>query len=168
MEPSLDLSVTVTRPSPGTSFAPIADVTLRCEALGLASMGTLLTDLLTEEERSRLRWYLEVYLEWPYEVFEQRAKQVEALLPELGKRLYEAVFSDPQARDIIQQWWRQQAQQRQITIISDIAGVLSLPWELLYDERGFLALRSLHPVAIVRRLQQRELLPQPAPFQPPL
>jgi CHAT domain-containing protein len=168
MGSSLDLNVTITRPSPGTSFAPIADVTLQCDALGLASTGTLLTDLLTEEERSRLRWYLEEYLEWPYEVFEQRAKQVEALLPELGKRLYEAVFGDPPARDIIQQWWQQQAQQRQITIISDIASVLSLPWELLYDERGFLTLRSPHPVAIVRRLQQRELLPQPAPFQPPL
>src|SRR5947209_17492136 len=47
-------------------------------------------------------------------------------------------------------------------------GVLSLPWELLHDEQGFLALRTRHPVSIVRRLSQSELPALPTPFEPPL
>jgi len=46
--------------------------------------------------------------------------------------------------------------------------VLSLPWELLHDEQGFLALRARHPVSIMRRLPQKELPPQSMTFEPPL
>jgi CHAT domain-containing protein len=62
----------------------------------------------------------------------------------------------------------QPGEQRQISIISDMPVVLSLPWELLHDEQGFLALRTRHPVSIVRRLPQSELAELPIPFEPPL
>ena len=115
-----------------------------------------------------MRWYLEEYPDWPYEQFLERAKQIEAMLAELGKRLYKNVFGSFGAMGIVQAWRLQPADQRQISIVSDMPGVLSLPWELLHDEQGFLALRTRHPVSIVRRLSQSELAALPTPFEPPL
>jgi hypothetical protein len=46
--------------------------------------------------------------------------------------------------------------------------VLSLPWELLHSERGFLVLRTQHPISLVRRLSQSERPADTTPFEPPL
>src|SRR2546425_2434159 len=40
---------------------------------------------------------LEEYWKWPFEGFAQRGKQIEYLLPEIGKRLYKAVFGNVEA-----------------------------------------------------------------------
>ena len=63
-----------------------------------------MNDPLTQQERDDLRWYLEEYWKWPYEGFAQRAREVEELLPKLGKRLYESVFGSRQADRIVQKW----------------------------------------------------------------
>jgi len=49
-----------------------------------------------------------------------------------------------------------------------VPSALSLPWELLHDEQGFLALRAQQPVSIVRRLPQAELGALLTEFTPPL
>ena len=69
----------------------LATITLGCDKLGLSHTGDLLTDLLKPQERDELRWYLEEYWQWPFEGFAQRGKRVEALLPQIGERLYQAV-----------------------------------------------------------------------------
>ncbi|HLX56615.1 MAG TPA: CHAT domain-containing protein, partial [Ktedonobacteraceae bacterium] len=51
---------------------------------------------------------------------------------------------------------------------SDIPQVLSLPWELLHSERGFLVLRTQEPVSILRRLSQSEPPASLTTFEPPL
>ena len=164
----LDLSITLTPPPKDAPAEAIASISLRCDKLGLLHEGDLLTDPLKEQERKELRWYLEEYPLWPYYEFAERGKQIEALLPEIGKRLYKEVFEKAGAITIVQAWNLQPAEQRQISIVSDIPRVLSLPWELLHDEQGFLALRTRHPVALLRRLQQRQLAELAAPFEPPL
>src|SRR5713226_7768389 len=119
-------------------------------------------------ERKELRWYLEEYPLWPYYEFAERGKQIEALLPKIGKQLYKKVFEQAGATTIVQAWRLQPEEHRQVSIVSDIPRVLSLPWELLHDEQGFLALRTQHPVSIMRRLTLKELPALPTAFTPPL
>src|SRR5205823_6682141 len=105
MSQLLDLSITLTPPPAGSPPEAIASITLGCSApLGLSYSGDLLTDPLTQQERANLRWYLEEYSDWPYEQFLERAKQIEALLPEIGKRLYDNVFGSLKADRILQAW----------------------------------------------------------------
>jgi len=164
----LDLSITLAPPPNDAPPEAIASITLRCDKLGLHHEGDLLTDPLTPQERAELRWYLEEYPLWPYFEFAERGKEIEALLPEIGRRLYDRVFEQARAIKMLQAWRLHPAEQRQISIVSDIPRALSLPWELLHDEQGFLALRTRHPVSILRRLQQSELGEIAAPFEPPL
>src|SRR6266699_5680285 len=131
MNQALDLSIMLMQPPPGSPTDVIAGITLRCDGLGLSHFGDLLRDPLTQQERDDLRWYLEEYWKWPYEGFALRGKQVEALLPALGKRLYESVFGSRQADRIVQKWLSTEGE-HQISIISDIPHALSLPWKLLH------------------------------------
>ncbi len=168
MNQPLDLCITLTPPPAGSLSNVIASIALRCDPQGLSHTGDVLTDPLTQQEREELRWYLEEYSDWPYEQFLERAKKIEALLPELGKRLYKTVFGSFGAMAILQAWRLQPGEQRQISIVSDMPVALSLPWELLHDQQGFLVLRTRHPVSIVRRLSQSEQAALPTPFEPPL
>ena len=168
MNQPLDLSIMLLQPPSDSPTDVIAGITLRCDALGLSHFGDLLRDPLTPQKRDDLRWYLEEYWKWPYEGFALRGKQVEDLLVEVGKRLYEAAFGNDSAKGIVQAWQRQPDGQRQISITSDIPGVLSLPWELLHDADGFLALRKPVPVAIVRCLPQSGPPAEVAAFELPL
>ena len=129
--------------------------------------GDLLKDPLTQQERNDLRWYLEEYWKWPFEGFAQHAKEVEELLPELGKRLYESVFGSRQADRIVQKWL-DTVGDHQISIISDLPHALSLPWELLHSEQGYLVMRTQEPVSILRRLHKSESTTAATSFEPPL
>src|SRR5712692_4854032 len=107
MSPSpelLDLSITLTPPPAGSSPEVLATITLRCDQLGLSHMGDLLTNPLTQREREDLQWYLEEYWKWPFEGFAQRGEQIEALLPQVGERLYQAVFGSFKANSLLQAW----------------------------------------------------------------
>ncbi len=100
-----------------------------------------------------------------------RGKKIEALLPELGKRLYHTVFGSAGAVSVLQAWRLQPLPpgvQRQVSIASEIPRALSLPWELLHDEQGFLVLRTRNPVSLIRRLPQHELGGFQTSFEPPL
>ena len=166
MSQSLDLTITLTPPGEAQSEA-MATIALNCAVLGLNHSGDLLDDPLTPQERADLLWYLEEYWKWPYEGFARRARGVEDLLPKLGKRLYESVFGSRQADRIVQKWLSTEGE-HQISVISDLPQVLSLPWELLHSEEGFLVLRTQEPVSILRRLSKSELTASSMPFEPPL
>src|SRR6266568_9447385 len=162
----LDLAITLTSPGEGQPDV-IANVALNCAALGMSHSGDVLNDPLTQQERSDLRWYLEQYWKWPFEGFAQRAKGVEALLPKLGKRLYESVFGSRQADRIVQKWLSTEGD-HQISVMSEIPQVLSLPWELLHSEQGYMVMGTQEPVSILRRLPQSESTTSTAQFEPPL
>ncbi len=171
MDQPLDLSITLTPPPAGSPPEAIASIQLRCDQLGLMHEGDLLADPLTTKEREQIRWYLAEYWEWPYEQFLERGKKIEALFPELGKRLYHTVFGSVGAVSVLQAWRLQPLQpgvQRQVSIASEMPRALSLPWELLHDEQGFLVLRTRNPVSLIRRLPQRELGGFQTNFTPPL
>ena len=168
MNQLLDLAIMLTSPPQGSPPEIIASITLRCDALGPDHIGDLLHDPLTQRDRNDLHWYLEEYWKWPYLEFAVRGKWVEALLIDVGKRLYRAVFSDGETQALLQQWQEQTNYQHQISIVSELPRVLSLPWELLHDEQSFLALHSDHPISIVRRLPQPDLSTLTTSFEPPL
>ncbi len=171
MSQLLDLAITLTPPGKGKKQSKaIANFTMNFDAQGMHHSGTLLHELLTEQERNDLRWYLEEYGLWPFYEFAERGKRIEALLVEVGKRLYREVFGNSTAAGIVQAWrlYPEKDVTRQISIISDLPRVLSMPWELLHDEQGFLCLRTRNPITIVRRLPKGELAEFSTPFEPPL
>ncbi len=162
-----DLSIMLNSPPQGSSPETIASITLNCNAVGMSHRGALLSDQLTQRERENLRWYLEEYWKWPYEGFAQRGREVEAFLPQLGQRLYKAVFGEAAADRIVQKWLSLSDVQHQINIISEIPSVLSLPWELLHNKRDFVAFAD-PPISIIRTLSQDEVKTVVSPFQLPL
>ncbi len=168
MVEALNMNIILKPPPVGSPPETLASVSLQVDAFGLNHTGDLLQNPLKEGEEERLRWYLEEYWKWPYEQFRERGEEIEELLPVLGKRMYQAVFDSAGAQRIVQPWNLQPGTPRQISIVCDMPHVLSLPWELLHDEQGFLALRSQYPVSIVRRLSQQELSTLPTMFEPPL
>src|SRR5687767_2439866 len=55
---------------------------------------------ITPDQRQRIQWYLEEYLQYPWGEFNTRAQSAETLLDDLGKKLFEAVFKTPRARTL--------------------------------------------------------------------
>src|SRR6059058_3234022 len=99
---TLDLSIILTQPPGGSPPEVLASVTIACDVLGLRHTGEPLIDPLTGRERNDLRWYLEEYWKWPYLEFATRGRQVEAMLADVGKRLYQAVFGSVEAQTFLQ------------------------------------------------------------------
>ena len=170
MTSPLDLAVTLAPPPAGVPAGTLAEISLVCVTLGLAHQGDLLADPFTREEREDLRWYLEESWKWPYAEFRTRAKGIEHRLPELGRRLHGALFGSIGATKVSTAWdLDPRAEGRQLSVLSAIPAALSLPWELLHDEQGFLTLRAQKPVQVIRRLPLTQLGGFDAtPFTPPL
>ncbi len=164
-----DLSIELNVPSQGSAPDIVASIAIRCSNPVLGPVYGLLKDPFAPGEREKLRWYVEDY--WKKsdeESVAQQGKEVETLLPDIGKRLYKQIQQIADIHGVLLAWQLDQAPQCQISIVGDIPVALNLPWELLHDEQGFLALRARNPVSIVRRLPQHELLAFPTPFVPPL
>jgi tetratricopeptide (TPR) repeat protein len=84
-----------------------------------------------------LRWYLEDYLLAPFGVWEERGPQVQARLAAWGVEVFESVFGPGPARDVYQR-----ARDRGLEVLfrSSEPGLLGLPWELMRDGAGPVAL----------------------------
>jgi hypothetical protein len=80
---------------------------------------------------SRLRWYLENYLNMPLGGFDKTAEDVQNTLREWGRDCFEKLFSG-HARDWFQEARRNGLENLSIKITSDDPSVLSWPWEALY------------------------------------
>lgn len=98
-----------------------------------------------------LRWYLEDYLLAPFGVWEDRGPAVQAKLAGWGEQVFGAVFNSSRARDAYR---RARDAGLELVFRSADPGPLGLPWELMRDDAGPVALgaggisRSL-PVADV-------------------
>jgi hypothetical protein len=119
-------------------------------------------------EAEDLRWYLEKYAIWPSDYFRNRVAKIEANLVEWGKLLYQAALPAGPAAGVLEAWARiSDHAERRFSVYVDArieagaAGaeaareaatlLLSLPWELMHDERGFL-FQGRKPVRVRRRL----------------
>ena len=116
---------------------------------------------------------IEKYYQWPTGVFKQRAGQTEAALPDWGQALYRAAVSGESAREPLEAW-RHKTGSRRFSVQVDseplegtpeaeadqfraaASDLLSLPWEILHDGRGYLS-QGANGVRVRRRLPNREL-----------
>ena len=84
-----------------------------------------------------LRWYLEDYLQAPYGVWEERGPGVREKLAGWGNLVFGSIFRDGPARDAYQR-----ARDRGLEVVFRSAepALLGLPWELMRDGAGMVAL----------------------------
>ncbi len=126
-------------------------------------------------ETDDLRWYLESYYLWPTGVFRERAGEIENRLPQWGQELYQAALGHAAAAEALHGWQHPAGGERRFSILVDrelpdgagkdeqaAAGeaaseLLSLPWELLHDGRGYL-FQGAKAVRVRRRQINRRLL----------
>jgi tetratricopeptide (TPR) repeat protein len=124
-------------------------------------------------ETNELSWYLEKYYLWPVGLFKERAARVESQLPEWGQELYKAALASDSAREILAAWQHAadgtarcfsifidpalpegSNEDQQATANEAASELLSLPWELLHDGRGYL-FQGARAVRVRRRLPNR-------------
>ncbi len=89
-----------------------------------------------------IRWYLEMYPQWPSGPDYDRAQRIEANLPRWGEQLFASLF-DGKARDIYRQFERKSDVAHVLTFTASEPRVLQLPWEILAEEGGFLFTKSI-------------------------
>ena len=109
------------------------------------------TPFLTDADYADLRWYLEAYMELPDGGAVVRAQRIEARLSVWGRQLHDALFTAPANRAALQSLLAA-PEPRELTVATDDPALLRLPWELMADEAGHLALR----VSIRRQLSTPE------------
>ena len=85
-----------------------------------------------------LRWYLEDYLRVPFGVYEDRGSEIQTNLASWGEAVFGAVFGPGPARDA---FMRAQDDGLELVFRSADPGLLELPWELMRDTYGPVALR---------------------------
>ena len=92
---------------------------------------------LDAEALEDLRWYLEDYLLAPFGVWEDRGPAVQGELAGWGDQVFGSVFGAGPARDAYQ---RARDQGLELVFRSAEPGLLGLPWELMRDGTGPVAL----------------------------
>ncbi len=100
-------------------------------------------ELLTPKEREELRWYLETYLTSPYGVWADQGRGIEERFPDLGQRLFSALFGQGMStRDLYR---AVKGEKLEIWISSMDPVFLGMPWELMWnpDEPECLALAGV-------------------------
>jgi hypothetical protein len=106
---------------------------------------------------SQLAWYLEHFLEYPFPPRTNQATNVEEALESWGREAFSVLFDSGVARDWMTEAKR--ATEFRLQVSADDPGILSWPWEALYDpEMGVLA----HRAQVERRLNKN--LPDPPPL----
>ncbi|MCK5524742.1 MAG: hypothetical protein KAI83_16580, partial [Thiomargarita sp.] len=105
---------------------------------------------LPEQDQKDLRWYLEDYLQFPFEPNPEIAARVEQRMAEIGTELFRAVFhADDDARDLWAELRRSLNKTRVEIAVEDVQEATSIPWELLRDPKTDISL-ALHAKAFVR------------------
>ncbi|MGZ4993352.1 MAG: CHAT domain-containing protein [Methylobacter sp.] len=89
---------------------------------------------LHKTDFEEMTWYLENYTSrYMTDVDDQRAEKFAARLKDLGKQLFNSVFSDAAARRLFNSFQDSEGSTRLITISAEHPSILALPWELLCE-----------------------------------
>jgi tetratricopeptide (TPR) repeat protein len=122
---------------------------------GTSSGSIAFSNPLTAKDRAEIQWYVETYgarsLADPDDL---DAKRIEARLPDIGKALFDAVFSSKEAFQLYLAFRNGPAPQRVFNIIAQHASIHSLPWELLRDSSsgGTYLFREKPHISVRRRI----------------
>lgn len=121
-----------------------------------------------QAERNEIRWYVEEYFRWPTGAFKMRAEKVEQLLPHWGYELYKSVMVHTSVKTPFKAWKSAKGNHRfSVEMVLPEQGfepennrtelkkaashLLSLPWEVLHDKRGYL-FQGVNGIRVSRRL----------------
>lgn len=87
---------------------------------------------LAPADREAMRWYLEDYLDQPFDPNPSIAARTEQRLAEIGRELFEQIFD---TRKMIEWWARAKdtLSQLRIEVSTSVAAATAIPWELLRD-----------------------------------
>ncbi|NOR68169.1 MAG: CHAT domain-containing protein [Methylomarinum sp.] len=97
-----------------------------------------------------LRWYIEVYAaQYTGEPDDEEAKRIEVKLITLGEALFQEVFSTNSVKDLFYKFQQQQSD-KLLTIHTNEAEILALPWELLCEPQNIFLSQQQPPVSIRR------------------
>src|SRR5208283_5517912 len=87
---------------------------------------------VSDDEQRLIQWYLEEFLSYPWGEFQNRARRAEALMIELGQRLFKAVLTDGETRALYGHVADDLPNTRIVIHAAEPAGI-SIPWELMRD-----------------------------------
>lgn len=110
---------------------------------------------VTDKDRADIRWYIETYGAHSLaDADDREARRIRARLPEIGKMLFDSVFSNRAAERVFNRFQDASDRSRVFTIDSQDASILALPWELLHDSAptGTFLFREKPHISIRRRI----------------
>jgi hypothetical protein len=143
--------------------APIAVTLFRPDA-GASTPPAPFAPPLDDKALDELRWYLELFSDWPTGPDFERAEAIESKLGEWGRALLRSVVSTIEAAGLWQQFVDAKGDAKLLTLDATDPRVLRLPWELLADKGGHLFSRKIS----VRRRLQAETTGEVKPFALPV
>jgi tetratricopeptide (TPR) repeat protein len=122
---------------------------------------------LTDADLTDLRWYIERYPAWPVGPDYDRAQEVQARLPVMGRALFDAVFqAAADAMRLFERFDALRTAEATLTVETAEPRILRLPWELLADAGGYLFSRQ--PALTVRRRMRQTRTTRVRPFDLPV
>jgi hypothetical protein len=140
---------------------------VRCPQTGGAWDGGQFVNPLDDAKvTGEIRWYLEDYWKWPTDIDRDRAHKVEANLNDWGRALFNALFDRREPARIYEAFLNREAAQRRVIVEAQAPRVQRLPWELLAESSGPLAMKRT-PISISRRVNL-EHAPEVRTFDLPL
>lgn len=108
---------------------------------------------VSDKDRTDIKWYVETYgAQSLADPDDAEAKRIKARLPEIGKALFSAVFGKTEAYEPYLDFRNKPSANRVLTISSQDAGILALPWELLHDPKGVFLFREKPYISIRRKI----------------
>jgi tetratricopeptide (TPR) repeat protein len=120
---------------------------------------------ITDKNLAELRWYLESYWQWPSDIDDDRAREVEGNLPKWGKALMDAIIQkSPDAMRLFGRFSEAQGE-RMLTIDTTEPRILRLPWELLRDEGGYLFSEKISVRRRMHKVKPQEIQPFDLPVR---
>jgi len=115
---------------------------------------------LPAQDQEDLRWYLEDYLQYPFDPAPRIAARIEARMSAIGKELFGLVL----AKSPVWAEARHSLSDTRIEIVTGVQEATAIPWELMRDPDAdaALALRARAFVRATHNAVQRPKLPQVA------
>ena len=109
---------------------------------------------VSDKDRTDIKWYVETYgAQSLADPDDAEARRIKARLPEIGKALFNSVVGQAAAAyEPYLDFRNRPSANRVLTISSEDAGILALPWELLHDPKGVFLFREKPHISIRRKI----------------
>jgi len=108
---------------------------------------------ISDKDRTDIKWYVETYgAQSLADPDDAEARRIKARLPEIGKALFRSVLGHAAAYEPYLDFRNRSSANRVLTISSEDAGILALPWELLHDPKGVFLFREKPHISIRRKI----------------